>query len=142
MEYSMYKTFANKYKSSVKKIISKFSINGHFGVRYDTISGKKVSYFYKDGFRKKNLVYKSKEIDKVPAERNIIYNRTSLVKRLLAEKCEWCGMSNIPLEIHHVRKLKDLKGKKRWEKRMIERNRKTMALCAKCHLDLHNGKLD
>ncbi|MRX56884.1 group II intron reverse transcriptase/maturase [Bacillus idriensis] len=142
MEYSMYKTFANKYKSSVKKIINKFRLNGHFGVRYDTISGKKVSYFYKDGFRKKNLVYKTKEIDKVPAERNIIYNRTSLVKRLLADKCEWCGMSNIPLEIHHVRKLKDLKGRKRWEKRMIERNRKTMALCAKCHLDLHNGKLD
>ncbi|PAC96515.1 reverse transcriptase/maturase family protein [Bacillus paralicheniformis] len=142
MEYSLYKTLANKYKSSVKKIIKKFNINGHFGVRYDTANGKRVSYFYKDGFKKKKLAYRSNKIDTIPAERNIIYSRTSLVKRLLAETCEWCGTDNLPLEIHHVRKLKDLKGKKRWEKRMIERNRKTMALCTKCHLDLHNGKLD
>ncbi|MGM0863075.1 MAG: reverse transcriptase domain-containing protein [Bacillota bacterium] len=142
MEYSMYKTFANKYKSSVKKIIGKFSINGHFGVRYDTANGKKVSFFYNDGFKKQTHVTKDRTIDAIPSGRNIIYNRTGLIKRLLAEQCEWCGKTNLPLQIHHVKKLKDLKGKKRWEKRMIERNRKTMALCKECHLNLHNGKLD
>ncbi|MFD1609768.1 reverse transcriptase domain-containing protein [Oceanobacillus luteolus] len=142
MEYSMYKTFANKYKSSVKKIINKFNVNGHFGVRYDTADGKKVSYFYRDGFKKQLSISRKQEIDAIPSGRNIIYNRTSLVERLLAGKCEWCGETNVPLEIHHVRKLKDLKGKRRWEKRMIERNRKTMALCKECHLNLHNGKLD
>lgn len=142
MEYSMYKTFANKYKSSVKKIINKFNVNGHFGVRYDAADGKKVSYFYRDGFKKQLSISRKQEIDAIPSGRNIIYNRTSLVERLLAGKCEWCGDTNVPLEIHHVRKLKDLKGKKRWEKRMIERNRKTMALCKECHLNLHNGKLD
>ncbi|MFD5854325.1 reverse transcriptase domain-containing protein [Cytobacillus pseudoceanisediminis] len=142
MEYSMYKTFANKYKSSVKKIINKFNINGHFGVRYDTAKGKKVSFFYNDGFKKLNLISKEETIDVIPSGRNIIYNRTSLIERLLAGQCEWCGKTNLPLEIHHIKKLKDLKGKKRWEKRMIERNRKTMALCKECHLNLHNGKLD
>lgn len=142
MEYSMYKTFANKYKSSVKKIINKFNVNGHFGVRYDTADGKKVSYFYRDGFKKQLSISRKQEIDAIPSGRNIIYNRTGLVERLLAGKCEWCGDTNVPLEIHHVRKLKDLKGKRRWEKRMIERNRKTMALCKGCHLNLHNGKLD
>ena len=46
------------------------------------------------------------------------------------------------LEVHHVRKLKDLKGKKWWEKQMIARQRKTMVLCKRCHVDLHTGKLD
>jgi hypothetical protein len=142
MEYSMYKTFANKYKSSVKKIINKFSINGHFGVKYETAKGKKVSFFYNDGFKKQAHISKEETIDAITSGRNIIYNRTSLIERLLAGQCEWCGKTNLPLQIHHIKKLKDLKGKKRWEKRMIERNRKTMALCKECHLNLHNGKLD
>ncbi|MEG0473390.1 MAG: group II intron reverse transcriptase/maturase, partial [Solibacillus sp.] len=72
----------------------------------------------------------------------VIYNRTGLIERLVAKGCEWCHATNVDLEIHHIKKLKDLKGKKRWEKRMIERNRKTMALCVKCHDDLHSGRLD
>ncbi|WP_330937800.1 reverse transcriptase domain-containing protein [Bacillus amyloliquefaciens] len=142
MEYSMYKTFACKYKSSVSKIISKYSVNGKFAVRYQTKNGQRISYFYNDGFRKQTEISKDISIDAVPMGRGIIYNRTSLIDRLLAEKCEWCNSTNVPLVIHHVRKLKDLKGKKRWEKRMVERKRKTMALCKDCHLKLHNGKLD
>ena len=30
-------------------------------------------------------------------------------------------------------KLKDLKGKSDWEKNMIARRRKTLAVCSKCH---------
>lgn len=55
---------------------------------------------------------------------------------------QWFGATNIPLEMHHVKKLKNLEGKKRWERFMIARNRKTIAMCEKCHHDLHNGKLD
>ena len=67
---------------------------------------------------------------------------TSLIKRLQANRCEWCGAENVPLEIHHIRKLKDLSGKKQWEIAMIGRKRKTMALCIDCHDKLHAGKLD
>ncbi|EEU95513.1 hypothetical protein FAEPRAA2165_02965, partial [Faecalibacterium duncaniae] len=49
---------------------------------------------------------------------------------------------NVPLEIHHIRKLKDLSGRKQWEIAMIGRKRKTMALCVYCHDKLHAGKLD
>lgn len=142
MEYSMYKTYANKYKSSVKKIISRFSINGHFAIRYDTAKGKKVAYFYKDGFKKQQNPSSLKDVDTISKARHIVYSRTNLIDRLLAKQCEWCYRTDVKLEIHHIKKLKDLKGKKQWEKRMIARNRKTMALCKKCHLDLHNGKLD
>jgi len=69
MEYSMYKTFANKYKSSVKKIINKFCINGHFGVRYETVKGKKVSFFYNDGFKKQVHISKEETIDAIPSGR-------------------------------------------------------------------------
>ena len=66
----------------------------------------------------------------------------SLIKRLQANRCEWCGAENVPLEVHHVRKLKDLSGRKQWEIAMIGRKRKTMALCVHCHDKLHAGKLD
>ncbi|MFG5483321.1 hypothetical protein ACFJY0_13640, partial [Enterococcus faecalis] len=56
--------------------------------------------------------------------------------------CEWCKKRNIQYEIHHIKKLKDLKGKKAWERKMIERSRKTMVLCRQCHLNLHAGRLD
>jgi hypothetical protein len=45
------------------------------------------------------------------------------------------------IEVHHVRKLGNLEGKALWERHMIERNRKTMVLCGKCHDDLHAGRL-
>lgn len=65
---------------------------------------------------------------------------SSLVVRLKANECEWCGAENTVIEIHHIKKLKDLKGKKEWERKMIGRRRKTMALCKKCHVDLHAGR--
>ncbi|MDN4593021.1 group II intron reverse transcriptase/maturase [Polycladomyces subterraneus] len=52
MEYSMYKTFAAKYNTSVKKILSKYKINGRFAVRYETKEGPKIRWFYKQGFKR------------------------------------------------------------------------------------------
>lgn len=140
MKYSMIKTYANKYKSTVSKIISKHKINGKFGIQYETKEGPKIAYFTEQRMEKNDAI-KQPIVDVV--ENTLVYSgRTSLIDRLLAEKCEWCGATGIPLEMHHIHKLKDLKGKKMWEQRMIARRRKTMALCVSCHHDLHNGKLD
>ncbi|MBT2582418.1 reverse transcriptase/maturase family protein [Planococcus sp. ISL-109] len=140
MKYSMIKTYANKYKSTVSKTISKFNINGGFGVRYETKEGSKIACFTVQRMEKNDAITQP-NFDTV--ENTLVYSgRTSMIDRLLAEKCEWCAASGIPLEMHHIRKLKDLQGKKKWEQRMIARNRKTMALCVSCHHDLHNGKLD
>ena len=68
-------------------------------------------------------------------------SRTELGQRLRARTCEWCGTPKSPVEVHHVRKLKDLQGKNVWEKEMIARQRKTMVLCKECHTELHAGKL-
>ncbi len=141
MKWSMLKTYANKYKTKAKDISEKFNKNGKFGVSYINKKGvEKTTYFYDDPLVKSSET-ESYKVDEIP---NVVKykGRTNLIDRLEANKCEWCKEKDVPLEIHHVKKLKDLKGKKQWEKFMIERNRKTIALCHKCHNDLHNGRLD
>ncbi len=141
MEYSMYKTYATKYRTTKHNMIEKYRINKDFGVKYKTKDGKeKVFLFYNEGFKRKEF-NRNAEVDNV-TDKRIYLGRTSLIQRLEAGRCEICGTENVPIEIHHVRKLKDLNGKKFWEKFMITRRRKTLALCHKCHVDLHNGRLD
>ncbi|ERI04852.1 reverse transcriptase/maturase family protein [Aneurinibacillus aneurinilyticus] len=142
MKYSFLKTLANKYKSTVGKMADKYKIDGQLAVRYQTKEGQKIRYFYNEGFKKQKLIgNNSQDIDKEPIIQ-MYSGRTSLIDRLLANQCEWCKTENMPLHMHHVKKLKDLAGKKRWEQHMIARNRKTMAICEPCHRDLHAGRLD
>ena len=70
--------------------------------------------------------------DTIPRTVSITGGRNSLMERLKLQVCELCGATD-KLEMHHVRKLKDLKGKSDWEKKMIARRRKTLAVCSKCH---------
>lgn len=141
MEYSLYKTFSNKYKSNISKIKKQYNINGEFGIRYQTQKGEKIAYLFNKSLGRVKVPSINPDLDNTNLTTYRL-GRTSLIDRLKAEKCEWCGATNTPLDIHHVRKLKDLKGKRKWEKLMIARKRKKMALCKKCHVDLHSGKLD
>lgn len=85
------------------------------------------------------VYFTSKDVVKGKCE---ISSPCSLIQRLKAQKCEWCEAENVDLEVHHVRRLKDLKGKALWERAMIGRRRKTMVLCTAWHDLLHAGKLD
>lgn len=138
---SLFKTYGTKYRCFMKKAMDKFRIGSNFGVKFKTKGGKeKVRLFYHDGFARKP-VDKSAKVDIIPS--TVKYSsKTSLIDRLKAEKCELCGKTNCEIEIHHVRKLKDLSGKSYWEKFMIARKRKTLALCEECHEKLHSGKLN
>ena len=42
-------------------------------------------------------------------------------------------------EIHHVNKVKNLKGKEPWERVMISKRRKTLVVCHDCHQKIHHG---
>lgn len=141
MKYSMYKTFANKYKTTINHITNKYCRHGWFTVSYETQKGWRKRTLYAEGFRTKKPKMSASSFDILPNEQQY-KGESSLITRLKASKCEWCGEANTPLEIHHVRKLKDLNGKAQWEKWMIGRQRKTAALCHTCHQDLHRGKLD
>lgn len=138
MEYSMYKTFAAKYRSKVTKICRKYKKDGIFTVSYQGKKGNTIeAKFYNGGF-KRLKPSKDSRISTLP---NFIMHTstTSLMDRLKAQKCELCGATD-RLEMHHVRKLKGLKGKEPWERMMTARRRKTIALCSSCHKKVHNGK--
>lgn len=72
-----------------------------------------------------------------------INTRSEMVERLLNDTCEVCGAKE-RVQMHHVRKLKDLnkQGKREmplWIKIMISRQRKSIPLCKRCHEDIHHN---
>ena len=140
MKYSMYKTFAGKYRTSMRKIIQKYTKNRVFVITYQGKSGEKSVVFYNQGMRRDTHV-SATDPDIIGRAREN-RNYTSLVQRLRGCQCEWCEATDVEIEIHHVKKLKDLSGRAEWERHMIARRRKTMALCHNCHVKLHAGKLD
>ena len=140
MEYSMYKTYASKYRSSVVQICKKYKKDGVFTVSYKNRKGQTLKrQFYHDGFKRKKQEY-GDCYDRLPVQ--YFYHGTSLIDRLKANRCELCGKENVKLDMHHVRKLKDLQGKEDWERHMIARKRKTIALCRSCHKKVHYGSID
>ena len=141
LEYSMYKTYGTKYRTTVHKVIEKFRCNKEFAVRYKNSKGQeRMQVFYHDGFKRQEKALPS-SVDNIPNGMKY-FGSTNLIDRLKAGKCEVCGRTNVQIEIHHIHRLKDLKGKTFWETLMIARRRKTLALCRECHKKLHCGKLD
>ena len=62
-------------------------------------------------------------------ERAIFHNRNRHENRQI--------LDGISFEIHHVNKMKNLKGKEQWEMAMIARKRKTLVVCKECHKKIH-----
>ena len=138
MEYSMYKTFAGKYRSTVRKINKKYRLNKLFTVKYEQKGVIKSRTFYKTSFKRRTTAFNG-SCDIEPYSIADV-SRTNLTDRLKAEKCELCGTTG-KLIMHHVRNLKDLKGKESWKRLMSARRRKTIALCPSCHRLRHLGKV-
>jgi group II intron reverse transcriptase/maturase len=139
---SLFTTLAQKRRSSVNKVAKSLKRGPGRYVMTVREEGKES--------REYELLASTRQLKTEFIDRNlpdIIPNtqkykaRTELGKRLLAQTCEWCGTQQGPIEVHHVRKLGNLKGKAIWERHMIERRRKTMVLCVECHDELHAGKL-
>lgn len=69
---------------------------------------------------------------------------TEILKRVLADACELCG-SREDVQVHHIRKLADLRQKGRkekpyWVQVMAARRRKTLVVCRYCHRAIHDGR--
>ena len=136
MKYSMMKTFAFKYKTKVSKIKKKYVVNGDFTVNYETKQGTKTSVFYNQGYGKRDNSIAG-QIEILPQYKR--YDRpNSLARKLKTKTCELCGGYCTDLEIHQVKKLKNLKGNSEWEKLMRKRRRKTLAVCPACHEKIHS----
>lgn len=152
--YSMIKTIARKEKSTVRKVIQKYGINVPrkvgtgtvriVGIRYNTKHGQKTMTYFNDSLKKKN-----KPEGVCSDNFGQIFSGGQLMKRMSANRCELCGTVTDDIQIHHVRKLKDIVKKYRkrgkavpeWVRMMSVIKRKTLAVCHDCHVKIHNGKL-
>ena len=139
MEYSCLKTLASKHKTSLSKIIDKFNDGtGKWGIPYETKLGNKRRYFanYAD------CKGKGSATDYI-SNAAIVYGYAvnTLENRLKAKVCELCGTTESDhYEVHHINKLKNLKGKERWEIAMIAKHRKTLVVCRDCHRSIIHKK--
>ena len=140
MEYSCLKTLAKKHKTHISKVIRKCRAGKKWGISYQTNKGTRKKMIVRLSDIKRGDVFTNAVIDKIQ-DRNHHQSRNSLEKRLQAHKCELCGIegSNITFEVHHINKLKNLKGKTPCEKAMIGKKRKTLVVCRKCHLKIHHS---
>ena len=149
IETSLLKTLACKHRSSINKEKSKYK-DTTISTSGKTVPCLKVIVERPD---KKPLVaiwggislsYKRKAI--IQDKPYKVYGgRTELIKRLLADTCELCG-STKDIEVHHIRKLADLKKPgqgevPKWVELMSARKRKTLVVCRECHVAIHNGTI-
>ena len=137
MEYSCLKTLAAKHKSKISKVVAMYKDGtGEWGIPYETKKKAKRRYFanYMD-------CKDAKISTDCISNAAIIYGQsvTPLEKRLKARICELCGTTESErYEIHHINKLKNLKGKEPWEIAMLAKRRKTLVVCEHCHHLIHN----
>lgn len=137
MKYSMYKTFACKYKTNVHEIKRRYCVGDLFTVGYDTKAGRKTTTFYRDGYKRKTTATKFDNVSELPQYTRYVKPNT-LKQRVEWHTCELCGKDCRNLEIHQVKKLKDLKGNSEWEIIMRKRRRKTLVVCPDCHKQIHS----
>jgi hypothetical protein len=148
MQESLIKTLANKHRITKKKVYAKYSgtVVSEDGqalkcIRVDVErEGKKPLVATFGGFSIKRKPT-ARIIDQTPKPIN---TRTEILQRLLADTCEICGSSE-NVEVHHIRKLSDLKKqgsdpKTGWKALMAKRRRKTLVVCKTCHSAIHSGK--
>jgi len=151
MEQALVRTLANKYKTRVKKIYQKYHTTMEVdGLEYKTLAvevpterGKRLIYWGAVPLKVVKVGHDTIQ-DEMPFELKL--SQTDLVQRLQANTCEMCG-SQENIQVHHVRKLSNLKqrwaGRKEkpeWVIRMIAIRRKTLVVCHKCHVDIHAGR--
>jgi hypothetical protein len=157
--YSLLKTVARKEKCSVAQVIDRYGVDVKlkqksgtrklFGVAYQTKTGDKTLTYFNEPLKKMDKPSQG------PAAQGllpiVIPLRHQILDRLKANQCELCGyQSDNPsqFEVHHIRKLRDIKHKyqKRgqhipnWVLAMASLNRKTLVVCKPCHKAIHSGQ--
>jgi hypothetical protein len=134
-------TLANKYQSSMTKMADLLNRGNYYAVRERKRNGELREVKLFDLKSVDRLKPRGETVDHPP----LTFQWTGsneLLQRMQENTCEYCERQGGYFEIHHVRKLADIKdGKQPWERLMIARRRKTLVLCVDCHDRLHAGKL-
>lgn len=137
---SLFKTLAIKRKRTVSSIAKALNRGDHHAIRYVVNDSYKFLRLYKlMDLEEKVFTYGG--VDCMPQNYRFTLSRTEAVERLNANECEYCGATQTPCEVHHVRKLKDMQGTPLWRRIAAARRRKRIVLCKGCHTLLHQGRL-
>lgn len=149
---SLLKTLACREQTSAKKIRRKYAVTVPkksgvgtiriVGIQYRTkASLKSMTYFNERLVRVDRPLTHFVEVFWRP------FSGGQLLKRFNADQCELCGATIGDMEVHHIRKLKDVKDRYRkhgktppvWVVVMAKIKRKTLIVCRDCHVAIHNG---
>lgn len=155
MEIALVKTLAQKLRMSVSQVYRRYrattTINGQtYRILRATVTTEHKTYTFDWG----GIPLTVERITDTPINdhrhdfevQQYWETRSELITRLQANRCEICDAEG-PCEVHHVRKLADLKrrwvGRKEkpwWVVKMIAIQRKTLVVCQRCHRAIHNGE--
>lgn len=153
MQAALVKTLAHKYKMSVSEVYREYrtkkEVDGYeYVVLQRTVPTSKGERHIYWGAIPLKAVKPSNSIPIVDKPYREHYRdvRSDLIQRLQANTCELCGAEE-KCEVHHVRKLANLKrrwagrkAKPEWVKTMIAMQRKTLIVCRRCHVAIHAGR--
>lgn len=138
---SLIHTLACKRKTTCKQVRSSLKRGEEHMLAFKRGSKTCYTTLFKIKHREKK-VFNSPDLK--PKTGIFTQQKYDILKRLDKEECEYCRITDGNLEIHHIRRLKDLQqktNKEPWEIRMCSQRRKTMVLCRECHDQLHHGGL-
>jgi RNA-directed DNA polymerase len=136
---SLLKTLAFKLRLSVNQVADRLRERDGLAARFK-VNGKE----------RRIEVFSLKHLNRLPELGNAVDNiqiphftkaRSDVLDRLHAQTCERCGATDLPCEMHHVRKLADMKNTPLWQQVAAARRRKRVVLCVPCHKSLHAGTL-
>jgi group II intron reverse transcriptase/maturase len=152
LEISLTKTLARKFKCGVPEIYGRYQVTG---------LDRKILRVSMERPNKEPLVavFGGISFERIPEGKGVVdfrhdtawhaftSKRSEVVQRLMAGKCEVCGATDAPTEVHHIRKLADIdrpgrRPKVNWERIMAARKRKTLVVCEDCHEAITAGKYD
>jgi len=151
LETSLGKTLASKFRCSVNEIFRRYKVKG---AEYKMLrvvierpdKAPLVAVFGGFSLERKPEGMNVADFDFDAAWFKPAGNRSEVVQRLVAGKCELCGWEGL-VEVHHIRKLADIdrpgrRPKTEWERIMSARKRKTLVVCEVCHDAIHAGRYD
>jgi RNA-directed DNA polymerase len=142
-QMSLFATLGHKHHSSIAKIARQMRLPNKegYGLRV-FVNGKPKLYKL---FRLKDHILPKTLFSNIDNRLNypwLTLNHTELIQRLNANCCEYCGKVGGYMEVHHIRAMKDVRGKEKlWQEMMSAMNRKTLVLCFDCHRELHSRGL-
>ena len=152
MEQALVSTLAGKFKTSGTQIYAKYKGKREVdGQEYKTLqvevpTSRGSTTIYWGAIPLKVVKVGTETIEDVLFLGRGKNLRSDLIQRLKADTCELCGRKQ-KCEVHHIRKLADLKkrwqgrkAKPEWVIRMIAMQRKSLIVCKDCHRDIHAGR--